>query len=113
MTLREYVSEKLRAFGVTEAQLIDVATAIGHSLETDIAVLSPAKLGTALASALEELILSPKQTSVNENGFSVSWDFSSAGKYYLWLCRKWGIAPSEDALAMVGLSTITDRTEIW
>lgn len=113
MTVRNYISDKLRAFGITEAQLVDVCLSAGLDLDEDIAACAPAAVGAILVNTLEELMLAPRMTNVNESGFSMSWDFSSVGKYYLWLCRKWGVTPNDDVLGMAGLSTITDRTDIW
>ena len=62
---------------------------------------------------LEELILSPVMKNVSENGFSVSWDYSKTGQYYMWLCRRYGIEPDTEVVAALGLSTIIDKTDIW
>lgn len=113
MTIRAYISDKLRAFGISEAQLVDMSLSSGLDLESDVSEADATKVGVALTQTLEEVILAPKMTNVNESGFSVSWDFNSVGKYYLWLCKRWGLTPDDDVLSMLGLSTIIDRTNIW
>ena len=70
-------------------------------------------VGKAMVSIIEELMLAPSMSQVNENGFSVSWDYSRIGQYYMWLCRKYGVDPNTDVMAALGLSTITDMTDIW
>ena len=67
----------------------------------------------AMISVIEELMLAPYMSNVNENGFSVSWDYSRIGQYYMWLCRKYGVAPDDEVVAALGLSTITDKSDIW
>ena len=66
-----------------------------------------------MISVIEELMLAPCMSNVNENGFSVSWDYSRIGQYYMWLCRKYGVAPDNEVVAALGLSTITDKSDIW
>lgn len=113
MTIRAYISDKLKAFGISEAQLVDMSLSSGLDLESDVAEENADAVGVMMTHTLEEVILAPKMTNINESGFSASWDFDSVGKYYLWLCRKYGLTPNDDALSMLGLSTITDRTNVW
>lgn len=35
------------------------------------------------------------------------------GQYYMWLCRKYGVTPDNEVVAALGLSTITDKSDIW
>lgn len=113
MTIRAYISDKLKAFGITEAQLVDMSISSGLDLDANVEEQEPIKVGTALTQTLEELILMPKMTNVSESGFSMSWNFDKIGQYYVWLCKKWGLTPNSDVLAMLGISTIIDRTNIW
>lgn len=113
MTIRAYITDKLKAYGISEAQLIDVALTQGIDLESDVADCNPMRVGIALAQILEECILAPRLSSVSEGGFSLSWNYDAAGKYYVWLCRKWDMTPNADVLAMLGLSSVIDRTANW
>ena len=70
-------------------------------------------VGKAMVSIIEELMLAPSMSQVNENGFSVSWDYSRIGQYYIWLCRKYGVDPDTEVVAALGLSTIKDMSDIW
>ena len=70
-------------------------------------------VGRALAQTIEGLILAPRLSNVNEGGFSMSWDFTNLGSYYLYLCKKWDVEVNEDVLAASGMSAITDKTEMW
>jgi len=113
MTIRAYITDKLKAYGISEAQLIDLSIASGLNLDSDVVANDPAVVGVALTHTLEECILAPRLSNVSENGFSMSWNYDSVGKYYLWLCRKWGLTPNDDVMALLGLSSIIDRTDNW
>lgn len=113
MTIREYISDKLRAFGISEAQLVDVSLSSGLDMEADVAAQSPSSVGIALTKTLEEVILAPRMNNVSESGFSMSWDFGAVSRYYMWLCRKWGLTPDSDVLAATGASVISDKTSKW
>lgn len=113
MTIREYVSQKLQAFNVSEAVLADLAGALSMSIDDEYTFGVAESVGKALALTLEELILAPRLSNINESGFSMSWDFAGLGSYYLYLCKKWGVAPNEDVLAASGASAVIDRTDLW
>jgi len=111
MKIREYISQKLRAWNITDAQLVDISPCI--DLEEEYTSDDAQVVGKAMISVIEELMLAPCMSNVNENGFSVSWDYSRIGQYYMWLCRKYGVAPDNEVVAALGLSTITDKSDIW
>ena len=113
MTIREYVSQKLQAFNLTEAALTDFMMSLGMSLDEEYTSAVASSVGKAMAASLEELILAPRLSNVNEGGFSMSWDFSGLGKYYAYLCKKWGVPVNEDALSSAGTSAIIDKTNMW
>lgn len=111
MKIREYISQKLRAWNITDAQLEDISS--GIDLDKEYTSDNSQVVGKAMISVIEELMLAPYMSNVNENGFSVSWDYSRIGQYYMWLCRKYGVAPDDEVVAALGLSTITDKSDIW
>lgn len=114
MTIREYISQKLNAFGtISEAQLLDMSLSGKFSLEDEYNEGNVRSVGIAMVGGIEELVLAPKMKSVSESGFSVSWDYDGLGKYYLWLCRKWGVTPNEEVVGMLGISMVIDRTNCW
>lgn len=108
MTIGEYLKQKLQAWNLTDAQLADTGLNVDASYDP-----SDTTVQTALVDLVEELSLSPYLKNVNENGFSVSWDYQNLGRYYLWLCMKLGRTPNDDVLAALGISTITDKSDIW
>lgn len=110
MTIQEYILEKLRPFGtISEGALLDMDLPLDDDYSTDVAK----EVGIALTHYIEERVLSPYVSSVNESGFSMSWDYSNIGKYYLWLCNKWGVKPNNDVLSMSGISIISDVSNLW
>ncbi len=111
MKIREYISQKLRAWNITDAQLEDISS--GIDLDEEYTSDNSQVVGKAIISVIEELMLAPYMSNVNENGFSVSWDYSRIGQYYMWLCRKYGVDPDDEVVAALGLSTITDKSDIW
>ena len=111
MKIREYISQKLRAWNITDAQLVDISPDI--DIEEEYTSDEAQGVGKAMISVSEERMLAPCMSNVNENGFSVSWDYSRIGQYYMWLCRKYGVAPDNEVVAALGLSTITDKSDIW
>lgn len=111
MKIREYISQKLRAWNITDAQLEDISS--GIDLDEEYTSDNSQVVGKAMISVIEELMLAPYMSNVNENGFSVSWDYSKIGQYYMWLCRKYGVVPDNEVVAALGLSTITDKSDIW
>lgn len=113
MTIREYISQKLNAFGLTEAHYHDVVIASGLALDDIYTADNVSDVGKAMVSLIEELIFSPRLTNVNEGGFSMSWDFGGLGKWYLLLCRRYGVKPNADVMSQMGVSAIVDRTSKW
>jgi hypothetical protein len=112
MTNREYIRQKLTAFGVTDAHLHD-ASAADIGLEDDFTTLNCREVWNVMCDLLEELLLAPRRTNVSESGFSISWDYDGAAKYYMWLCRRVPRRPSKEITELLGLSSIIDKTDTW
>lgn len=113
MTIRDYITQKLSMFDLNDATLAEFSSNVGLPLDTDYSIEYADMLGRAQVPLIEEMVLMPKVSSINENGFSMSWDYGSLGKYYLWLCRKYGIKANDDVKDMLGISMIIDRTDSW
>lgn len=114
MTIREYISQKLHAFGdISEAELLDMSLSGGFSLDDEYLADVEKQVGISLIGIIGEKAVSPYLKSVNESGFSVSWDRDNIGKYYLWLCKKYGVTPDDSVTDMLGVSIIKDRSNIW
>lgn len=113
MKVADYIRDKLRAFGASEALLFDMSVSSSISGDEELTSENIESVCVAMIPILEELILAPRQKSVSESGFSMSWDFDNLGRYYLWLCRKYGRTPAEELSDALGLSRIKDLTDRW
>lgn len=113
MTIREYVTQKLQAFNTSEAVLADFMMSLGMSLDDEYTFDIAPSVGKAMASTIEGLVLAPRLSNINEGGFSMSWDFADLGKYYVYLCKKWGVPVNNDVLSATGTSAIIDVTNLW
>ena len=108
MTYREFIQQQLRAYGVTESDflLVDIDN-------LDEEVMDVAVAEKSMIPLIAKLAVSPFLKSVNENGFSVSWDVGKIGWWYLYLCSKYGVKPDANVEAALGLGVIVDRTKKW
>lgn len=111
MNVKEYLQAKLRAFQIPEAYFVDISTTI--NLEEDVSAENLDAVNSAIIPIIEEMVFTPQLKSINENGFSVSWDVSGLAKWYLFLCRKYKVKPNEDVTALLGISQIIDKTDSW
>lgn len=113
MHVGEYIQSRFQAFHVGETQLLDFALETGIDPNSEYTPENYEEVQKAMITILEGLVLAPRLKTVNENGFSLSWDFGALGRYYLWLCRKLGITPNDDVVSALDISTITDKSDIW
>lgn len=109
MTNREYIIQKMAAFQVNEALLADIS----EGIDLDAPYTGDPAVGRALIKGIEEAILQPYMSSVSESGFSVSWNRDNIGRWYRWLCQKYGVTVNSDALASLGVSSIIDISDTW
>lgn len=107
MTNGEFIQKQLVAFGITDA---DLATLKDVKADDDLDVEIAER---AMIPLIATLAMKPYQKSINENGFSVSWDVSKMGWWYRYLCSKYGIKPDANVEAALGLSVIIDKTNKW
>ena len=107
MTNKEYIRQRLNSFEVSEAMFIDAG------IDPDAEYEPSPELGKAFIKLLEELILMPTLKSVSENGFSLSWDREGVRSWYMLLCKRYGVTPEDEVLPLLGVSAITDISDIW
>lgn len=108
MTNGEFIESQLRAYGVTDS---DIMLALDKIDPDSDLVVSDAE--QAIIPLLAKMAMAPYQKSINENGFSVTWDMSRIGWWYRYLCSKYGIKPDANVEAALGLSVIIDKTSKW
>ena len=109
MTVKEYIASLLPGLTVPEAYYVDMDL----DLEEDYEPYMSLDVGRKVVAVLGGLILAPRVKAVNENGFSMQWDTDTLGKYYLWLCKRDGITPDAEVVALLGLSSIIDISDTW
>lgn len=113
MTVREYITKKLQAFNPNDADLSVMAAETGLELNEDYTADNAQNVGVGLVGIIESLVFAPRVNNVSESGFSVSWNFDNMGKYYLYLCNKYGVTPNDDVTSMLGVSMIKDVSYLW
>lgn len=91
MIVRDYISSKFQSFGiqVSEADLLDMSLNARVNTEDDIDADVIDNISVAIARFIPSLLLRP--TSINESGFSMSWNTQGVKDYYSLLCKKYGL----------------------
>lgn len=78
MTIRDYIGQKFSAYGdLSEADMLDFSIKSGLSPDDEMSSESIGKVETGMIEIIPSLLLRPD--SVNESGFSVSWDKDASG----------------------------------
>lgn len=112
MNTLDYIRQRFSFIGtITDEGASDFALDFGISLNDNISEDDMKAVAEAVESFVDKSILHP--TSVNENGFSVSWGADAAKAFVKMALRKYGIEPDGDTSALVGLSVIKDASELW
>lgn len=106
MKVSDYITQKLGRFDIelSEADLVDITLNSSISLESEITQDNTNEVNKAIAEFIPSLLARP--ISVNESGFSVSWDIEGIKAYYSILCNQLGI---ENVFA----SKISDASMYW
>ena len=91
MTVADYIRGKFQTFGITvsEADLLELSLSSGINGEDEMDQQNIGLVSVAMAGFIPSLLL--RATSINENGFSVSWNVEGIKQYYAFLCKKYGL----------------------
>lgn len=91
MTVKEYISDKFQSFGiqVSEADLLDMSLNAKVAIDDDVMSDNVDSISVAIARFIPSLLLRP--SSINESGFSMSWNTQGVKDYYSLLCKKYGL----------------------
>lgn len=91
MNVRDYISSKFQSFGiqVSKADLLDMSLNANVAIDDDVMSDNVDSISVAIAHFIPSLLLRP--TSINESGFSMSWDTQGIKDYYSLLCKKYGL----------------------
>lgn len=112
MTVQEYISGELAPFFAGSSMNADMLL-LPIDMSADYSTANEADVNKALISAIERLMFRPRLEQINENGFSASFSYADLGKYYRYLCAKYGIEPNADLLEASGISMIKDISDCW
>lgn len=95
MTVADYIRDKFRKFDIilSKSDLLEMSLSSGISGEDELNGENIGLVSVSMVGFIPSLLL--RASSVNENGFSVSWDINGIKEYYSFLCRKYGL---EDTL---------------
>ena len=113
MTIREYISQKLPSFKLTEVQFVDIQADYGLDASQEYGAGNKDAVNKAIVGIIEEQMLMPRLASVNEGGFSMTWNYADVGKLYMFLCKKYGITPNPDVVSLLGINMIQDASAKW
>lgn len=91
MNVRKYISDKFQSFGiqVSEADLLDMSLNANVAIDDDVMSDNVDSISVAIARFIPSLLLRP--SSINESGFSMSWNTQGVKDYYSLLCKKYGL----------------------
>ena len=91
MNVRDYISSKFQSFGiqVSEADLLDMSLNANVAINDDVMSDNVDSISVSIAHFIPSLLLRP--TSINESGFSMSWNTQGVKDYYSLLCKKYGL----------------------
>lgn len=89
MKVKDYIIQRFQTFGInlSEADLCDMCQGIDGEGEVNDAVLGKVKV--SIAKFIPALLL--RATSINESGFSMSWNIEGVKDYYSYLCKQYGL----------------------
>lgn len=91
MNVRDYISSKFQSFGiqVSEADLLDMSLNAKVAISDDVMSDNVDSISVSIAHFIPSLLLRP--SSINESGFSMSWNTQGVKDYYSLLCKKYGL----------------------
>lgn len=91
MIVKEYIQQRFQTFGInlSEADLHDMYLNAEIDGDGEVNKDSHASVSVAIAKFIPSLLL--RATSINESGFSMSWNIEGIKEYYSFLCKQYGL----------------------
>ena len=91
MIVRDYIQQRFQTFGinVSEADLYDMCLNANISGDGEVNEDNHASVSVAIAKFIPSLLL--RATSINESGFSMSWNIEGIKEFYSFLCKQYGL----------------------
>lgn len=91
MIVRDYIQQKFQTFGIglSEADVFEICVGMEISSEDMLGAANLPVVKVAIAKFIPSLLL--RATSINESGFSMSWNTEGIKEYYDFLCKEYGL----------------------
>lgn len=112
MKVSEYISGEIAPFSYGTTLSLDMLL-LSVDTTAEYTAANETEVNKALISAIERLMFRPRLEQINENGFSAKINYADLGKYYQFLCKKYGVTPNDDVLEQSGISVIKDISNEW
>lgn len=114
MTGLAYIKQRFLCIGsMTDTGANDFAidNNLGSLLDSELSTVDCLTIATAVNSFIANDLLHPK--SVNENGFSISWNDEQIKAAQKILLSKYGITLNDETAALLGFSVVADKSDLW
>ncbi len=97
MTVGDYIKQKFQPFGIqlSEVEILDIAMSGKVESHDEMTSSLSSRVMVAIVEFIPSLLL--RATSVNESGFSVSWDMAGIKDYYSLMCKRYGLTDELNA----------------
>lgn len=91
MKVGDYIRQKFQGFGfsLSEADVLDICLRARASADDEMGEDNSGFVSVSIARFIPSLLL--RASSINESGFSMSWNTQGIKEYYSYLCRQYGI----------------------
>lgn len=91
MIVKDYIQQRFQTFGISisEADLYDMCLNANISGDGEVNGDNHAIVSVAIAKFIPSLLL--RATSINESGFSMSWNIEGIKEFYSFLCKQYGL----------------------
>lgn len=91
MVTKDYITQKFQSFGaqVSDADILDICTYANIKDDDAVDEDQIEAIGFGMAKFIPQLLL--RATSINESGFSMSWNIDGIKGYYSILCKHYGL----------------------
>lgn len=91
MTARDYILQRFGSFGIrlSEADILDIGLKSNVCPDCDVCSDNINAVEIGLAKFIPSLLM--RASSINESGFSMSWDKQGIKDYYSFLCKRYNM----------------------
>ena len=91
MIVKDYIQQRFQTFGISisEADLYNMCLNANISGDGEVNGDNHASVSVAIAKFIPSLLL--RATSINESGFSMSWNIEGIKEFYSFLCKQYGL----------------------